>query len=623
MRFASITEFKNKWFKEKPPWLEEYAVFGIPESCEPYPTDPVYSLLVNAAHRFKTQGIIQYDYRLTYPEVYEQTMRLATAFRALGLEKGDRVITLLPTSIQFIIADYAISMAGLVHIPCNTLEVQRILIHKCQQGGPKAMICLDTQLDTIMEIKKQTPLKHIIATRLLDYSKETLSRPKFTQGSDILWMKQLIHDYVPDLPNMIIETDKELETLLFTGGTTGLPKGCMLTHRNIYANCIQTLCAFGPITRILEGNMAVLLGLPFSHSYGHIAMHTMTLAGFTQILIPDARDTKSMLQMIQTYHPVLQIGVPTQFMKLARETLPDLGILGLSGSAPLPERVQHEFEEQASSSILEGYGLSEMSPATHLNTSLLIRLLKNKFVVSLSSKALLTPGLSFVLKHSLHWVSNDTVGKITNQVIAKLVKASRNKRNELAEEKRKTVGIPYPDTQIKLVDPETKKRITFQQAINGKRAEMYVKGPQRMLGYWPVPGSGIDDEGYIATGDVVVVDKSGYFYIVDRTKDMIIVSGYKVYSKELDEILYEHPGVEMAATIGIPDLEREGSERVAVFIEPKSDYKLDVEEIKSYLQTRIPKYALPKVIEVVDKIPLTEVQKVDKKQLRELAGSLL
>jgi len=158
--------------------------------------------------------------------------------------------------------------------------------------------------------------------------------------------------------------------------------------------------------------------------------------------------------------------------------------------------------------------------------------------------------------------------------------------------------------------------------LAGARGEMLLKGPQRMLGYWPVPGNGIDEDGFIHTSDVVRIDENGFFYIVDRTKDMIIVSGYKVYSREVDDVLYRHPKVEMAATIGIPDPEREGSERITVYVQPKEKFRGQVSEaeIIDYLKKHVARYAVPKTVHVIDEMPLTEVHKVNKKLLREMAA---
>jgi acyl-CoA synthetase (AMP-forming)/AMP-acid ligase II len=199
-----------------------------------------------------------------------------------------------------------------------------------------------------------------------------------------------------------------------------------------------------------------------------------------------------------------------------------------------------------------------------------------------------------------------------------LSRSSAGKTSKTKLEKRGTIGIPMPDTEIKIVDVDTGAVLSWDEILGGRTGEMCLRGSQRMSGYWPQPGSGLDDEGYVRTGDVVRVDEDGYFYIVDRTKDMIIVSGFKVYSREIDDILHDYPGIARVATIGIPDPERPGSERVCVFIESKRGYEQSITEeiIINYLKSKVAKYAVPKIVRIVDTIPLTEIQKVNKNLLR-------
>lgn len=608
------------------PWLKEYSVFGIPESFKPYPDEPVYDMLYKAARKYKKQGLIQMDYLLTYPEVKNHVDRLATALFNMGLKKGDRVATLLPTSIQFIIADYAISRAGLVQVPSSSLEPAEHLQYKFKEGSPDALICLDEYLDIVRDLLKKVQVKNLIVTKLTDYS---LHKPKNYEPLDINnahWMAELISQTASHPPDVKFDVEKDLELILFTGGTTGLPKGCMLTHRNIYANTIQNSNAMGGQQKMMEGVLTVLMGTPLFHSYGHCAMHSMTHMGFNQILIPDARDTAGMIEMIKKYRPFLQLGVPTQFLKLTQEELKDINILGLSGSAPLPKAVQEEFEKKGGGGgIMEGYGLSEMSPVTHLNASFMLRIFGGRFVVSMNSKFLKIPGVVPMINAFLRTVGSRIVGYCMSKgigILSKMTASYARKKSKAGVEKRGTIGIPMPDTEIKIVDVDTGRDLTWDEVIDGKAGEMCLRGPQRMLGYWPDPGSGLDDEGYVRSGDVVKVDKNGYFYIVDRTKDMIIVSGFKVYSREIDDIMHHCPGVGRAATIGIPDPEREGSERVCVFVEPQSGCEKDVTEEKviNYLKNNVAKYAVPKIVRIVDTLPLTEVQKVDKKQLRQMAN---
>lgn len=606
------------------PWTKEYRVFGIRKSLYPYPDQPVYAILEEVARKYKKNGLIQNNFKITYSDVLEHVNRLATAFHKLGLEKGDRIATLLPTSIQFVVADYAISRAGLVHIHASSLEPPVNLKHKFSQGTPRVLICLNEYLDVAESAARNSSIEHLIVTRLDDYSCNS-NHLEIPSSDRYFRLMDLIFDTPPTPPDHFFDVENDLETLLFTGGTTGLPKGCMLTHRNIYANVLQNFYSLGQNNLLLRGAISVLLGLPFFHSYGHIIMHTMTMLGCNQILVNDPRDTSSMLQMINEHKPLIQIGVPTQFMKLCDAQFKSTGMLGLSGSAPLPPSAQEAYEKKTGSGIMEGYGLSEMSPVTHLNTTFLLRLFGGRIPVTITNLFFQIPGVKPVLNKLLRLAGPKLVGLVLTRTFSLLTSTTgikkSSKRSKPGVEKRGTIGIPFPDTEIMIVDINTGKEIPWDKLTEGTSGEMLLRGPQRMLGYWPTPGQGLDENGYIHTSDVVKVDVRGYFYIVDRTKDMIIVSGFKVYSREIDDILFEHEAVEIAATVGIPDPEREGSERVVVFVQLKAHCKnrIDEKQIISYLKEKVAKYAVPKHVFIVDEIPLTEVQKVNKKQLKQMA----
>ncbi|MEW6077559.1 MAG: AMP-binding protein [Thermodesulfobacteriota bacterium] len=609
----------------KMPWLKEYKVFGIPETLAPYPDKPVGSILDEAARMFKRTGVIQNNFKMTYPEVKDHADRLACALVDKGLKKGDRVATILPTSIQFFIADYAIAKAGLVQIPSSNLEPPAHLEHKFSKGTPRAIICLDEDLAEVKQVMEKVKIEYLIVTRLDDYSLAPPAKHADLGMANAFWMTDLIRATEPRPLNITFDVEKDLELLLFTGGTTGLPKGCMLTHRNIYANAIQSSWAQGAASRVVRGAISVLFGLPMFHSYGHIILHVLTILGADQILITDARDTKTMVDMIKKYRPLMQMGVPTQFLKIAHEELQGMGMLGISGSAPLPPSTQAEFEKKSSGAIMEGYGLSEMSPCTHLNTSFLVRLAGGRLPQQLNSAFLSFPGVAPVVNQGLRLVGSKTIGTVAGKFISFKVKSTGGeKKKKSSGEKRGAVGIPFPDTEIMLIDVDSGVPLTDEEILAGKRGEMCLKGPQRMLGYWPDPGNGLDENGYVRTGDVVTVDKDGYFYIVDRTKDMVNVSGYKVYTREIDDILCSHPKVEMAATVGIPDPDREGSERVVAYVQPKAAYMdtLKPDEIIDFLKEQVAKYAVPKAVQIVETMPLTEVQKLDKKRVRALATEM-
>ncbi len=524
--------------------------------------------------------------------------------------------TLLPTSIPFVLSDYAIGKAGAVHVPSSSLEPFKNLSHKFSGAAPKVLICLDSYLDLAKELVKEAKVPHLLLFRIEDHSETPPPRKRLrTKGAQ--WAMGLLESSAPVPPVYPYNVDRDIESLLFTGGATGLPKGCMCTHKNIYANALQNLAAFGAAARLVEGAIAVLLGLPFFHSYGHIVMHTMTILGADQLLVVDPRDTAKMIEMVHAYCPVMQFGVPSQFMKLAQEALQGRSILGLSGSAPLPPAVQEAYEKKSGGGIMEGYGLSEMGPVTHLNLSFLIRIAGGRAPLKVLNAALGAPGVAPALNAVLRTAGTRLVGDVVSRGLGAMVAFSGKGKG--GHGKRKSPGIPVPDTEIKMVDADSGKTLSLEEIRAGKPGELYMRGPQRMLGYWPAPGTGLDPEGYVKTGDVVTVDKNGYFAIVDRTKDMIVVSGYKVYSRELEDMLYGHPGVEMAAVVGVPDPEREGSERVAVYVQPKfqARHTLTPEEITGYLRERVAKYAVPRFVRIVDELPVTGVHKLDKKALRD------
>jgi acyl-CoA synthetase (AMP-forming)/AMP-acid ligase II len=396
----------------------------------------------------------------------------------------------------------------------------------------------------------------------------------------------------------------------------------MLTHRNAVANAMQNAVVFGPVGNVFRGNMSVMMGNPFFHAYGHCMFHTMAGLSFNLLLLVDPRDNKTMLSMVREYHPVLQVGVPTQFMNLLGENMKKAKVIGVSGSAPLRPNVQEEFEEKGGGVVTEGYGLSELTSVSHFNVSALIRLMGGRKLMRLMNLTLYSSVGVKIQRFFARISGPKNFGRSFMGLVTVFSQITRRVSSVKKVEKRATIGIPLPDTEVKVLSLETGKPLTTSELVNeDKTGELIIRGPQAMLGYWPEEGKGLDDEGYVHTGDVVKMDENGYFSIVDRTKDMVIVSGFKVYTREVDDILHEHPATEMAAAIGIPDTARPGSECVMVFVQVKDEFKGKITEGEylDFLRSKVAKYAVPKKITFLEEMPVTEVFKVRKNELREMA----
>ena len=482
------------------PWSSEYERFGIPETLEPYSDQPVHGFLYDAAENHPEQGVVQFGRTFTYPEVRDLVERLATALEEHGVTKGSRVATILPTSLQFIVVSNAISRIGGVHIPNDFLDAEEDLVYRLEQGQPEVLIGHDEHSDLICSLQDELDLDDVILTSLDDFSD---SPPEHDDVDWAEWLPDVIERADPNPPDVDIDVTEDVHTLLFTGGTTGLPKGCRLTHRNLIANGLQGAVSQSRMSDLMRGSEAAVMALPMYHAYGYSVLNTLLELALDILVVPDARDTALMSRLIERHAPIIMLGVPTQFMEIVDEELEN-DVIGISGSAPLADETKSRFEHE-SRGISQGYGLSEMSPITHFNVHGLLEMLSGS--------------------------STDDVGY-----------------------DRPSIGMPVPDTEVKLVDVDSGEEISLERAADEElEGEMYVNGPQRMKGYLDEEKRPFDEDGFVATGDVAKIDAKGRFYIVDRVKNMINVSGLKVYSEEVDELLFSLDGVKRPATIGVPD----------------------------------------------------------------------
>lgn len=290
------------------PWFSEYKICRIPKTLAPYPDEPTHYLVDYAAEHFPKMGCVQLGLEMSYGEVKETADKLANALAAMGIKKGDCIATMLPTSIQFVLADTGISKAGAIHVPCSFLDTVENLAHKFSECSPKAIICMDEHLHLAQPLKEYMGgEKNILVTNLYDFSAK-LPLKSDTPGAQSLLA--VLDQAKPQPPAIEFNPSRDLETLLFTGGTTGIAKGVMLTHSNVIANAMQNGVVFGPVGDVFQGNMSVMMANPFFHAYGHCMFHVMTERCFNLLLLTDPRDVKMLREMAMEYHPVLQVGFP-------------------------------------------------------------------------------------------------------------------------------------------------------------------------------------------------------------------------------------------------------------------------------------------------------------------------
>ncbi|NVM35542.1 MAG: long-chain fatty acid--CoA ligase [Candidatus Lokiarchaeota archaeon] len=542
-------------------WVKNYDK-GVPSTID-YPNMNVYEFLDNATKDFGSRTAIWFmKNKISYKKLKDITERLATALVNLGVKKGEVVAIMIPNFPQFIMSYYGILKAGAIATACSVLHTEYELAYQLNDCGAEIIIAWDNQVEKINKIKDRTRLRHIIITNVLDYAPMAQRNPAEIAGT--MQFLNLIDNTKPDPPKFETNSKEDLVCLQYTGGTTGLPKGAMLTHNNIVSNCIAVATWAGDEFR--RGKETILTNLPLFHIYGQtVCMNLHIYMASTIALNPDPRDQKSLFEIIKATHPTMFPGVPTMYMRLLeRDDLEDYAKdlksirVCNTGAAPMPPEVQKDFEGRTGGIILEGYGLTETSPVTHSNP----------------------------------FSGTRKVG---------------------------SVGMPIPDTNVRIVDIEDYTKIL----PIGDAGEIIMKGPQIMKGYWNKPEETANQlkDSWLLTGDIGKMDEDGYFFIVDRKKDMIDVSGFKVYPREVEDVLYEYEPVEKVAIIGIPDPKLAGSEKVKAYVVLKDGYKENEEmanEIKEFCRKNIAPYKVPKFIEFRKELPETLVGKVQRKDLKEI-----
>ncbi|MFD1955003.1 long-chain fatty acid--CoA ligase [Paenibacillus thailandensis] len=553
------------------PWLASYPQ-EIPASID-YPNESLPSILTKAAAQFPRNEAIHFFGRsVSYRELHAQAARLSNALRSLGVAKGDRVAIMLPNCPQAVVSYFAVLMLGAVVVQTNPLYVERELEYQLSDSGAVAIITLDQFYARLAAVRGNPPeqgpvpkLKIAVVTSIKDglpFPKNLLYPIKqrkegFRGGipygrSGVIAYARLLAGQNAEPPETAVGAD-DLALLQYTGGTTGKPKGVMLTHRNLVANTMQTAAW---CYKAEQGRERFLAALPLFHVFGlTVLMNMAVLKAGTLILLPRF-ETEAVLDTIRRLRPSIFPGAPTMYIALihhAGASSTDMTSINvcISGSASLPLEVQERFEQLTGGRLIEGYGLTEASPVTHCNPI---------------------------------W----------------------------SKRKNGTIGIPLPDTEAKIVDSAT-----GEELPPGEIGELLVRGPQVMKGYWNRPAETADalKDGWLKTGDLARMDEEGYFAIVDRIKDVIIAGGFNIYPREVEEVLYEHPGVREAAVIGVKDDYR--GETVKAYIVLKDGWQVSRIQLDKWCRERLAAFKVPHLYEFRETLPKSLIGKVLKRKLIE------
>ena len=536
------------------PWLAHYDYWVRPHLN--YPERPLHEILAAAAVDFADQPATAFlGATLTFGDMKARADRLASALAHLGMRKGDRVGIMLPNCPQYIIGAFAILRVGAIVVNINPSYTAREVLGIANDSGIRALLTLVDLMPLVASLRDSTALEHVIVTSLAEYSAAP-ARAGRVEGAHTL--AELLSDTpAADLPRAAIEPD-DLALLQYTSGTTGIPKGAMLTHANIFANVVQTETFMYPSR---TGGERYLLVIPFFHIYGFtVGMMKGIWIGALQILHP-RYDVEQTLAAIRDLRPTYFPAVPTVFVSLLSH--PNVQEFGLdrvrqfnTGGAPCPVDVLARWEAVTGRPLNQGYGLSETSPVTHMTPALARR----------------RPG---------------------------------------------TIGLPMPDTDLKIVDAETGTR----ELPIGEAGELCIAGPQVMKGYWNQPDESArvlrtDREGrvWFHTGDIARLDRDGFTAIVQRKTDMLIVDGFNVFPSEVEAVLYAHPAVRLAAVIGVPDPYH--GEVVKACLALKPGATATTEDIVAHCSTQLAEYKVPRHVEFRETLPMSTVGKILYRDLR-------
>ncbi|MEI7377598.1 long-chain-fatty-acid--CoA ligase FadD [Dickeya chrysanthemi] len=546
-------------------WLARYPA-DVPAEIDPDRYASLIELFEHAVERYADQpAFINMGEVMTFRRLEERSRAFAAYLQhQLKLKKGERVALMMPNLLQYPIALFGVLRAGLVVVNVNPLYTPRELEHQLKDCGASAIVIVSNFAHTLEKVVYNTPVKHVILTRMGDQ----LAPAKATLVNFVVkYIKRLVPKYhLPDaisfrhvlqqgkrMPYVKPEvSNQDLAFLQYTGGTTGIAKGAMLTHRNMQANLMQAKAAYGPVLQ--EGQELVVTALPLYHIFA-LTVNCLLFVelGGKNLLITNPRDIPGMIKELSHYPFTAITGVNTLFNALLNNdafSRLDFSTLRLSvgGGASVQQVVAERWEKLTGIHLLEGYGLTESAP--------------------------LVAGNPYDLQHY-----------------------SGN------------IGLPVPSTDVRIIDDDGK------DVAPGEPGELWVRGPQVMSGYWQQPAATYDvlKEGWLATGDIVTANEQGFLKIVDRKKDMILVSGFNVYPNEIEEVVVRHPKVSEAAAVGVPS--ETSGEAVKVFVVCR-DPSLTEEELISHCRRNLTGYKVPRLFEFRRELPKSNVGKILRRELR-------
>jgi long-chain acyl-CoA synthetase len=530
-------------FRTEKPWLEVYERGNVEPESRIF-EGSLYDLFRQAAEEHRGRNALTfYGTTFEFGRLHALVEKMAASLAASGVSKGDRVALMLPNCPQYVISFFATVRLGAIVTQINPMYVEREIEHILNDSGAETIVVYAAVYERVKAVLSDSNLKTVI---VVDFGAE----PEGLDAGHHSFGNFLSVDADP-APDVEIDPAEDVAALQYTGGTTGVSKGAMLTHRNLVANVQQAIDVFVRNPDQFTGRRCVG-ALPFFHIYGLTCVMLFGIRlGVEQVLLPRF-EVGEALAVFENDRPTMFSGVPTMYMALLasgedlrKHHLHDVMIFNSGGSA-LPVNLKRSFEERVGKPLFEGYGLSEASPVTHNNPPF------------------------------------------------------------LGEGREGSIGIPIPSTDARIVDVETGET----EMPVGESGELIIKGPQVMKGYLNMPEETARTlkDGWLHTGDVAKMDEDGYFFIVDRKKDMIVASGYNVYPREVEEVLFEHPDVAEAVAIGVPDDYR--GESVKAFVVKRSGATTTEEEILAFCRERLAPYKAPRTVEFRDDLPKSAVGKL-------------